>query len=51
MEDFFQIQINNDNIYFGGINVPFYFQIYLIKINNINLKYMHIHNKIKNKYN
>ena len=41
----------NDNIYFGGINVPFYSQIYLIKINNINLKYMHIHNKIKNKYN
>ena len=41
----------NDNIYFGGINVPLYYQIYLIKINNINLKYMYNHNKIKIKYN
>ena len=41
----------NDNIYFGGINVPLYYQIYLININNINLKYMYNHNKIKIKYN
>ena len=40
----------NDNIHFGGINVPLYYQIYLVKINNINLKYMYNHNKIKNKY-
>jgi hypothetical protein len=48
--NYYRFVLVNDNIHFGGINVPLYYQIYLVKLNNINLKYMYNHNKIKNKY-